>query len=436
MVRAMLANGADPSAKDEHGTTPLINAGWAGNVEVGKLLLEAGAHPDSADQNGWTAMFPAVHGGHADFVRLLIEHGADVNQTTEQGETPMVRAVTSGDPDVLEALLAAGAATDVCESHFGWSVLHLAALRGYNDLAEQLLDAGAPMNAVDDAENTPLDLASRYGHKDVVDLLSSRGAVGDKGTSDGTLEAQGSVGEGEAVIWYLGHSGWAIKTRENLLVFDWFQRDRLPGGPGLCNGNILTAELAGENVTVFVSHEHGDHFDPGIFEWREDIPGITYVMGCHAEEAPPYEFVGPRDDRTINGMRVRTIESNDTGVGFLIEVDGVVIYHAGDHANRLRDFSGPYCGEIDYLADFGLRPDIAFMPISGCGFGDQEAVKMGVHYALEALEPRVFIPMHSGGGEYRYRDFISDCKDKFPDVQMEAAENKGDHYRYRDGRIS
>jgi hypothetical protein len=76
------------------------------------------------------------------------------------------------------------------------------------------------------------------------------------------------------------------------------------------------------------------------------------------------------------------------------------------------------------------------MPISGCGFGDQEAVKMGVHYALETLKPRVFFPMHSGGGEYRYRDFIGDCRDDFPDTQMDAPVDKGDRFRYRDGRIS
>ena len=76
------------------------------------------------------------------------------------------------------------------------------------------------------------------------------------------------------------------------------------------------------------------------------------------------------------------------------------------------------------------------MPISGCGFGDQVAVKMGVHYALEALKPFVFIPMHSGGNPYRYKEFISESSEEFKDIQMRAALGRGDYFRYRDGRTS
>jgi hypothetical protein len=76
------------------------------------------------------------------------------------------------------------------------------------------------------------------------------------------------------------------------------------------------------------------------------------------------------------------------------------------------------------------------MPISGCGFGDQVAVKMGVHHALETLKPLVFLPMHSGGGEFRYKEFITEAKKEFPDIEMRAPKAGGDHFRYRDGRVS
>jgi L-ascorbate metabolism protein UlaG (beta-lactamase superfamily) len=146
--------------------------------------------------------------------------------------------------------------------------------------------------------------------------------------------------------------------------------------------------------------------------------------------------MGGRTEKNINGMKVTTIESNDTGVGFLVEVDGLTILHAGDHANRHQDFSGTYKAEIEYLESKGVRPDIAIMPISGCGFGDQVAVKLGVHYALETLKPLVFLPMHSGGYEYRYHEFITEAKEEFPDIEMRAPRASGDHFRYRDGRVS
>jgi len=251
-----------------------------------------------------------------------------------------------------------------------------------------------------------------------------------------TLAAYERPPKGEAVIWYLGHSGWAIKTENNFLIFDYANRDREPDSPGLCNGFINSAELAGENVTVFASHIHGDHYDPAIFGWRENLPKATYVLGCRDDDQSDYIYVEGRNKQKINGMKVMTIESNDSGVGFVVFVDGVSIFHAGDHANRLRDFSGPFQSEIDFMADKGIQPDVCIMPISGCGFGDQEAVKMGVHYTLETLKPKVFIPMHAGNNSWRYHEFIADCRDKFPDTRMDAPVNRGDLLYYREGAVS
>jgi ankyrin repeat protein len=436
LVKRMIELGADPSPKNSGGETPLMRAAWRNSVDFARILLEAGVGPDSVNNFGGSALEAATWAGNSDFVNLLLEHGANANIANDRGETPLASAVERGDPDIVAALLDAGADPDVTEERYNWTPLHMAAIQGYPDITGSLLTAGASPNLRDNDGSTALDLASRYGHGRVAELLVEKGAEGNGKTTKGTLAAQGELGQGEAVIWYLGHSGWGIKTREHFLVFDWNDRWPEPAEPGLCNGHIVPSELAAENVAVFASHEHGDHLDPRIFDWNGQIPNITYVIGCEADSAPPYELMEGRQVRTIDGMKVTTIESNDTGVAFVVEVDGMVIYHAGDHANRLRDFSGPYTGEIDYLASRGVKPDIAFMPISGCGFGDQEAVKMGVHYALEAFEPKVFVPMHAGLSTYRYFEFIDDCKDRFPRVQMYAPKCRGDYFRYRDGRIS
>ncbi|MFH1313728.1 MAG: ankyrin repeat domain-containing protein [Candidatus Eisenbacteria bacterium] len=437
-TEALLARGADPSARSEQGETPLINAAFGGNVEAGRVLLSHGADVNEVSNQGHTPLLGAAWQGHAEFAKLAIEHGADVDYQPEDGDNVLMRAITGGDSEVVGALCGAGVNTNVCDSHYGCSALHMATIQGDAATVEHLLKGGASVKSKDDAGNTPLEMAARYGHNDVAELLIAHGA--DRASMEptsGTLPAQGELAEGEAVIWYLGHSGWALKTRNHFLVFDYFDQGNEPSQPALCNGNINPVELAGETVTVFASHEHGDHYDPMIFDWRETLPNVTYVLGCEPEDTPaPYEYAAPRTSRTINGMKVSTIESNDTGVGFIVEVDGLVIFHAGDHANRQRDFSGPYQAEIDHLAAGGMKPDIAFMPVSGCGFGDQEAVKLGVHYALGTLKPSVFIPMHGGRNSYRYHEFIGDCMDKFTNVQMEAPRNRGDHFRYRDGRMS
>ena len=95
-------------------------------------------------------------------------------------------------------------------------------------------------------------------------------------------------------------------------------------------------------------------------------------------------------------MEIIPIESNDSGQGYFVKVDGVTIFHPGDHANRQRDFSGPFKKEIDFLADQGLKADILFAPVSGCGFGDIVAVKKGVFYTIDRLAARSVFPMHAG----------------------------------------
>jgi len=437
MITYMIANGAEHSPADEHGLTPLGLAGQRNAAEAALALIEAGADPNAADNNQYTPLHRACWSGNLEVALVLMEHGADPNAEDENGITPLIRAVPQGNVELVNALIAAGANADVIDARIGCSALHMAAILGFADISEALIAGGASVNEKDDRGNRAFDYAARYGHEDVARLLKDHGARGKvPATPEGALAAQGEVAEGEAVIWYLGHSGWAIKTRDHFLVFDYFNSDRDPAAPALCNGRINCEEIAGENVTVFVSHEHGDHFDPQVFDWKEDVPEMTYVMGCAAENAPPCEYMEGRDQKMIDGMKVTTIESNDTGVGFVVEVDGLVIMHPGDHANRLQDFSGPYCAEIDYLAAQGIRPDIAFMPISGCGFGDQVAVKMGVHYALETLKPLVFIPMHSGGNPATYWEFTSEASEEFKEIHMPSVLGRGDHFRYQDGRTS
>lgn len=65
-------------------------------------------------------------------------------------------------------------------------------------------------------------------------------------------------------------------------------------------------------------------------------------------------------------------------LGYIVEVDGVKLYHAGD-----TDF-------IPEMRD--LQPDIAFLPVGGLfGMNVVAAVE-----AAEAIKPKVAIPMHYG----------------------------------------
>ncbi len=428
----LIDRGANVSAADTTGETVLHYAVMRRNLDLARLLLDRGADVNAESNNGWTAIMWAARHDEIHYATLLVAHGADVNRVSQSGRTPLFTAVEEGNLEMVDALLKGGARVDIREPNEGRTVLHYAALQGFTDIVERLLNRGAYLEGRDNHEMTAFAYAAQYGHGSAARLLRERGALGSgaRMTAPADLASTPVPPLGEADVWFLGHSGWAVRTANHFLVFDWFEGGRRADIPGLCNGNIETAELRDENVTVFASHEHADHYDPQIFDWKGPIRDVNYVLGCEPEDVPPYEYIGPRQTRTVDGMKVTTIESNDSGVGFVIEVDGLVLFHAGDHANRLRDFSGPYQAEIDYLAGRGVQPDIAFMPVSGCGFGDQEAVAMGVRYALEALRPIAFFPMHAGANCYRLRGFIAENEDGYPGTRMESPGNRGDRIHY------
>lgn len=92
------------------------------------------------------------------------------------------------------------------------------------------------------------------------------------------------IREGEAYVWYLGHSGWAVKTKNHLLIFDYSPMGSRPAEPSISNGNIVPFEIKDQKVFAFVSHAHADHYDPEIFNWEKSAKNITYIFGWELRE--------------------------------------------------------------------------------------------------------------------------------------------------------
>lgn len=422
IIGILIKKGADVLGKRENGWSMLHDAAWGGSGKVVNLLIEKGISVDAKTDFGRTPLHNACMGGNAEGIQVLLEKGADVNFKGNENWTPLYLALSRGHNEAVSLLLKSGAKVE-------GNYLHTAAIKGYGKIAYMLLENGADPNAKDKKGKTPLNYACRYSHKKVAKILLGKGANKEdlKKTFGPSPLLTKEWQEGDAVIWYTGHSGWAIKTKNNLLVFDYFKMGPQPDTPFLANGTINTEEIKDLKVTVFSSHAHQDHYMPSIFEWQKDIPNITYIMGFEPQDKKGgYIYLGPRQKKEINGLKIVTLESNDSGVAFFVKVDGVNIFHSGDHANRKRDFSGPFAKEIDFLAEKGLKPDIFFAPVSGCGFGDLEAVKKGVYYTIKKLSPRAVFPMHAGGVEYRYIIFAKAAKKDGFSVPMCCAENNGD----------
>jgi len=237
---------------------------------------------------------------------------------------------------------------------------------------------------------------------------------------------------GEAVIWYLHHSGWAVKTRNQLLIFDYWPETRPPEKPSLENGFIHPEEIKDLKVTVFISHAHEDHFDPVVSEWQKAIPDIRYVFGWATEPGDNLAILA--DDHaseTLKGLEIHSIHHRFDGIpeaAFLVKTDGLVIYHSGDHACSAEKLNETFRNNIDHLAGLAPFVDIAFIAIF-CR-RDGSWVNSGDRYTLEKLRPRVLLPMHSGGFEKEYRQFAETAAKLMIKARFLAAGRRGERFFY------
>ncbi len=436
IVQLLIDRGARPDPVEPGEWSPLIITMWRNQPECAQILLENGANPDYLAFRDNTALIYGARQGSVEMVNLLIKHGADVNHLNEPGETALVAASALGYADRVQALLAAGADPNLGADNGGRTSLQLAALGGFLEVTRALIEHGATVDNSTPTGETPLQLARYYGNNEVASLLVKKSDRRDLARKvDRSLAALGSVSSQGAVVWFLGHSGWAVKTQNHLMIFDYYPQGEDPESPGLCNGHVNPGEIAGQRVAVFASHFHGDHYSPDIFAWAEQVEDITFFLGLQPEETPPYEYMSERLEQSYGDIKLTTIHSTDAGVGMVIEVDGLTIFHPGDHANGRIGLMDEFTDEIDWLAEKGIRPDIFFMGIRGCSLGTPEQVLEGIQYTLEKLDPKVFIPMHAGANGHMYREFIETIQPQFGSIQMVAPGNRGDHFVYKNGVI-
>lgn len=207
-------------------------------------------------------------------------------------------------------------------------------------------------------------------------------------------------------IYYLHHSAVAVCLDNSLLVFDHY----INAGCGLEEGSLSAHDIkAAQRAYVFSSHSHYDHYNKGIFEWAGINPETTYILDSTIEDAPEHVNavnISPGETFEDGYIYVREFGSTDTGGSFYVRCEGTSFFHAGDlnHWHWRDDGDERYTRLMGISFERKMRDikeniesiDYAFFPVdSRMGSGYDEGADM----FIEAMKPRVFVPIHMNGFE-------------------------------------
>ncbi len=190
-------------------------------------------------------------------------------------------------------------------------------------------------------------------------------------------------------------------TENACCIFDYAEDS--PAGSALKDGVISPAELSawaadGREIYVFVSHHHADHYSRRIFAWRDAVPAIRYILSSDVWTGEEAVRMKPGETRQVGRTTVRTLKSTDVGVAFLVSLDGITLYHAGDlnwwywdgePEEDNRRMERRYKEQIHSLQ--GERIDVAFLPADP---RQEDRGLDGMLYFLNTLQPQYALPMH------------------------------------------
>jgi ankyrin repeat protein len=234
-----------------------------GATQAVKDALDDGFHPDRLHSANWTPLHVAAKAGHPPIINLLVDYGYGVNDMTDCWQTPLDLSRQHGKTAAVAALvgyggkrgeefslhaavykmadswvkrlIAAGADVNALDKGMlplcmairvrsgyrcllrqganvylkeadGRTPLHSAAVCGLLDLAKDLLARGSLVDAADDRLDTPLCLAAKHGHAQMVDFLVANHADvlhGDQ-SADSRYESNATP-----VIHALNGCGWS-----------------------------------------------------------------------------------------------------------------------------------------------------------------------------------------------------------------------------------
>ncbi|NXG47336.1 CSKI2 protein, partial [Psilopogon haemacephalus] len=181
LISLLLEAQATVDIKDSNGMRPLHYAAWQGRVEPVRVLLRAAASVNMASLDGQIPLHLSAQYGHYEVSEMLLQHQSNPCIINKAKKTPLDLACEFGRLKVAQLLLNShlcvalleGQSKDATDPNYT-TPLHLAAKNGHKEIIRQLLKAGIEINK-QTKTGTALHEAALYGKTEVVRLLLEGG---------------------------------------------------------------------------------------------------------------------------------------------------------------------------------------------------------------------------------------------------------------------
>lgn len=235
-------------------------------------------------------------------------------------------------------------------------------------------------------------------------------------------------------ITYISHSGFAVEFASATLLFDYEK------GP-------LPAFATDKPLFVFISHQHGDHFNPEIFQLLSPYSQKQFLLshdiwtsrkkflraGVSETDFQEAVFLKAHETRSFpcqsDTLTVSTLRSTDLGVAFIVSCNGQRIYHAGDlnwwlwkgaSKQETGNMTANFKREIESLK--GLTLDLAFAPLDP---RQEEYYSLGLNELLDTASVRHLFPMHFWGDYTVIPRYLAEFPQKAEKTQIHVIEREG-----------
>lgn len=262
---------------------------------------------------------------------------------------------------------------------------------------------------------------------------------------------QTSVPYGTLAIWFLGQESVIIKGDGVTVYIDPYLSDYLERNSDLTRtypAPISPEDIEGADLCL-ITHDHGDHMDPGtlpIFHRQNKnaliiapacckqpivsmgVDGAQILEADHSQEIDLFSKIQITVVPAAHEQLERDGEGKYRYVGYIIKLNGVTLYHAGDTVI--------FPELVERLSV--VKPDVALLPINGRDYfrtnrgivGNmdyREAAELAVTISAETV-----IPLHydvfSGNAE-KPGNFVDYLYEHFPN-QKNHVMARGERFVY------